>query len=60
MHSSPGQHGWPVAPHDWQVVPEQTDEPPEHCSPLNTQICDVGSQQPSVQGVDPVQHAEPV
>jgi hypothetical protein len=32
-HWAPGQHGCPVPPQAWQLVPEQTDLPPAHCSP---------------------------
>jgi len=59
VHWSPRQHAWPVPPQGAHVVPVQTDEPPEHCSPLNTHIAVVGSQQPSVQAVAPVQQASP-
>ncbi len=56
----PSRQGCPVAPQSWHVVPEQIDAPPEHESPSDTHVLASGSQQPSSQGVAPVQQPKPL
>jgi hypothetical protein len=60
LHWLPRQQASPKLPHGWHVVPEQTDVPPEHCSPSKTHVWSVGSQQPLWHAIPLVQHGPPV